>query len=62
MKPIVLERDGHSQTQIKCNRCFNEARAVWVDQYGAKPLCRECLDQSEQAYLRREQAQLGAQA
>jgi hypothetical protein len=52
--PMVIRRDEPPSNTVECKACGNWARAVWLDENGAVPLCDPCIDARTAAYQRRQ--------
>jgi len=59
MEPMVIRKDETPTTDLKCRDCDDKARAVWLDDGGAAPLCDPCVDARRKAYLKQHAGMLG---
>ena len=53
MEPMVVRRKDDPKETVVCKDCGNWARAVWLDDGGAVPLCDDCVEARRKAYRER---------
>jgi len=53
MEPMVIRKDETPTTDLKCRDCDDKARAVWLDDGGAVPLCDPCVEARRKVYRRK---------
>ena len=55
VNPMILVAPEGAKNVPKCTSCFSPAALVWIDQWGTVPLCRECGDNREKAWKKRQE-------
>jgi len=53
MNPIVIRKEEAPTSAIICKDCNGAARAVWLDNDGAVPLCDPCVEARQKAHRRK---------
>jgi hypothetical protein len=59
MEPIIIRKEETPTTDLKCQDCDDKARAVWLDDGGAAPLCDSCVEARRKAHQKQNAGMLG---